>query len=116
MNLHEQARAEAEKRYPYRTHETEVMRWVTRKTRVTYVDGFLAGHEAATRTRVVTTVSELDALPVGSVVRSLGGGAAWQKMPVSGFWVGVIGTLDPRGLGERGYLPARVLYSPEETP
>jgi hypothetical protein len=83
MNLHEQARAEAEKRYPFRTHDTEVMRWQKRQHRVTFTDGYLAGHEAATRTRVVTTVDQLDALPIGSVVLSAHG-IAWQRL-VSGW-------------------------------
>ncbi|MGW9541955.1 hypothetical protein ACWHA6_36330 [Streptomyces anthocyanicus] len=41
--------------------------------RARFVEGFLAGHEAATRARVVATVTELDALPVGSVVRDAHG-------------------------------------------
>lgn len=45
--LHEQARAEAEKRYPNRYHGS--LKWTGDRVQNAYVDGFLAGHEAATR-------------------------------------------------------------------
>jgi hypothetical protein len=73
--------------------------------------GFLAGHEAATRTRVVTTVAELDALPVGSVVLTEGG-SAWQKSGTA--WYMSTGKLARRA--DWIQLPARVLFEPEETP
>ena len=124
--LHEQARAEAEKRYDSHAYDL----------RASFVGGFLAGHEAATkreqhrqdcidamdeaatRTRVVTTVTELDALPVGSVVL-LGSGQVfarvgmdrtdWQAVGDGDYW-------HPRMiLAEHPDAPARVLYEPEET-
>ncbi len=50
--LHEQARAEAEKRYDSQAYDL----------RASFVGGFLSGHEAATRTRVVTVERLTDAL------------------------------------------------------
>jgi hypothetical protein len=111
--LHEQARAEAEKRWPGPA---------VAGRRHGFVEGFLAGHEAATRTRVITTVDELDALPIGSVVLNAngvafvktwyddGGGLQMDRWYATGFegrWVSeaVIGG----GLTS----PARVLYEPE---
>ena len=99
--LHEQARAEAEKRrYPERG-----------TLRPAFVDGFLAGHEAASRTRDITTVAELDALPIGSVVLSEQGGVfetgtddSWRE---TGF------TWHPSSSDVT--LPARVLHDPDET-
>lgn len=67
-------------------------------------------NEAATRARVVTTVTELEALPVGSVVLSEVG-RVWQKISTAWYLAG----------GKRARqaeyvrLPARVLYDPEET-
>lgn len=61
---------------------------------------------------VVTDVAGLNALPVGSVVLSTGGGAAWQKGYV-GVWTGILGTRGARGIKERGYLPATVLHRGE---
>ncbi len=105
---HEQARAEAEKRYPYRTHDTEVMQWQKRQHRVTFTDGFLAGHEAATRTRVDTTVTELDALPIGSVVLDDGSYVmhkVWGIPEPDDHW-SYLGTAHPAA-------PARVLFDEE---
>lgn len=56
VTIHDQARGEAEKRW---SPDTDSRRWGTAlgfipaEKREAYVAGFLAGHEAATRTRVV---------------------------------------------------------------
>jgi hypothetical protein len=135
--LHEQARAEAEKRYPE-----------PNPAHPGFIEGFLAGHETATadddaritrlvgvvtattmlgpqdaetvvralvahaaaRTRVVTTVDELDALPVGSVVldRLL---MPWHKRPGTRWYsTGWDGGVRSPAIA----LPARVLYDPED--
>lgn len=109
MSIHEQARAEAEKRWPNGTIRTEVGNPTFRRI---FTDGFLAGHEAATRTRVVTTVIELDALPVGSVVLSEQG-AVFERDEVDMSWMetGVTWRLSSEDIA----LPARVLYEHEET-
>lgn len=105
--LHEQARAEAEKRYPYGNHPR---RWMVDADRDAYEQGFLAGHEAATRTREVTTVTELDALPVGSVVRTKH--LSYIKYAAKS-WIGARGTrVDPLTLS--AFAPLTVLYEPEE--
>lgn len=98
--LHEQARAEAEKRY-------EVL-----PLQSIFEQGVFAGHEAATRTRVVTTVTELDALPIGSVVLSEQS-AVFERDEVDMSWMetGVTWRLSSEDIA----LPARVLYEPEET-
>lgn len=105
--LHEQARSEAEKRWP---DTTALTTGGVKTLRRVFSDGFLAGHEAATRTRAVTTVTELDALPVGSVVLN-DRGVAWQKRGANHRWycAGL-----PSGIKAVPYLPARVLYEPEE--
>lgn len=104
MSIHGQARAEAEKRalrvFPDKAPEV----------RNGYVVGFLAGHEAATRTRVVTTVAELDALRVGSVVRT--GHLSYIKYATKS-WIGARGTrVDSLTLS--AFAPLTVLYEPEE--
>jgi len=64
MSIHEQARAEAEKRWP----KGRAMD-ATAIAHKHHRDAFIAGAEwAATRTRAVTTVTELDALPIGTVL------------------------------------------------
>ena len=104
MSIHEQARAEAEKRWPE-------PRSLTRGGMVVgFEEGFLAGHEAATRTRDITTVAELDALPIGSVVLSEQG--AVFEHDHDGFWAEPGFTWHP--MSKDMALPARVLYDPEE--
>lgn len=80
----------------------------------------LAGHEAATRTRVVTTVTELDALPDRTCIidadmefhQRHGTLLDFDRTIESG-WLGFLSpTL--RSASEIR-LPARVLYEPEET-
>src|SRR5690606_7551719 len=69
---------------------------------------------AATRTRDIATVDELDALPIGSVVLDIHGGVLpepWQKWP-TGWWAAGD---DEASFAEDIALPARVLYDPEET-
>ena len=110
MSVHEQARAEAEKRWP----EPRSL------TRGGMVVGFEEGATwAATRARVVTT-TELDALPIGSVFMD-GTGGVWQVVPEEESEGGY--KYESIGRGGRhqaltfsiGYdLPARVLYTPEE--
>src|SRR5690606_40881231 len=136
MNLHEQARAEADKRR-YSLYGTD---------RPAFEDGYIAGHEAATadddaritrlvgvvtattmlgpqdaetvvralvahaatRTRVVTTVAELDALPIGSVVLDRHG-EAWRKTRTGDWTATALGSTTSSGVP----LPARVLYELE---
>jgi uncharacterized protein YceK len=113
MNLHEQARAEAEKRFPERfVKDGPLADYYDENAgyRGVYAAGFLAGHEAATRTRVVTTVAELDALPVGSVVldRLL---MPWHKRPGTRWYsTGWDGGVRSPAIA----LPARVLHDPED--
>ena len=57
MSIHEQARAEAEKRYPLSRVDIEQAFGSDH-----FEQGYLAGHEAATRTRVVTVERLTDAL------------------------------------------------------
>jgi len=75
-----------------------------------YTAGFLAGYEAASRPREVSTVDQLDALPVGSAVLSEYG-AVWERES-DGLWIetGQTWRLKPTGIA----LPARVLHNPEE--
>jgi hypothetical protein len=81
---------------------------------------WLAGHEAATRTRVVTTVAELDALPLGSVVLDADGDV-WQ-MRERGLIPGSEWACTERAipmstgaaLANAPFAPFRVLYEPEE--
>jgi hypothetical protein len=116
MNLHEQARAEAEKRWPDPSPTHPQIQWKIRDHRKGYVEGYLAGHEAATRTRVVTTVAELDALPIGSVVMTEEGWLAkkfettqTQHWDVTERWRR--GNYPDVRLIEHG--PLTVLYEPE---
>ncbi|MDF2915972.1 MAG: hypothetical protein K0S70_189 [Microbacterium sp.] len=111
MSIHEQARAEAEKRRPETGDLTEYQHTRNEGWRDGFEDGYVAGHEAATRTRVVTTVTELDALPVGVVVLTEVG-RVWQKIGTA--W-NVAGGKRARQ-AEYVRLPARVLYEPQETP
>jgi hypothetical protein len=108
--LHEQAHAEAEKRYDAPTG------WGV-ADRDAFTKGYLAGHEAATRTRVVTTVAELDALPVGTVLLDRIGRAMQVLLDSEGDrLVRRAGSDDAYYIGiDRISLPARVLYEPEET-
>ena len=67
-------------------------------------------NEAATRTRVVTTVTELDALPVGGVVRTKH--LSYIKYAAKS-WIGARGTrVDSMTLS--AFAPLTVLYEPEE--
>lgn len=104
--LHEQARAEAEKRYDSHAYDL----------RASFVGGFLAGHEAATRTRVVSTVAELGTLPVGSVVLDAHDNP-WAR-PRDGLasWVDLFANSDTLLWWSctRIDLPARVLFEPKE--
>ena len=101
MSIHEQARAEAEKRWP----EPRSL------TRGGMVVGFEEGATwAATRARTITTVDQLDALPVGSVVLSEQG--AVFEHDHDGFWAEPGFTWRP--MSKDMALPARVLYTPEE--
>ncbi len=115
--LHEQARAEAEKRWPDEwdsvSAEVHGQSPIYSPEREPFIEGFLAGHEAATRTRVVTTAADLEALPVKSIFRCRNG-SAWEKHHD--------GTWNPAALhvgrsSERmaAWLPGVVLYDPEET-
>lgn len=78
--------------------------------RADWKDGFLAGHKAASRPRQVTTVAELDALPVGSVVLSEQG-AVFERLNEA-HWSETGFTWKPQS--EDITTPARVLYVPEE--
>lgn len=119
MSIHEQARAEAEKR-GHPTYGPE---------RGIFADGYLAGHEAATRTRVVTTVTELDALPVGTVLaihhEDGSGPSVYVNARDEGWLMATercepfLGRVDTNGVrrdrvGNRR-APLTVLYDPEET-
>jgi hypothetical protein len=118
MSIHEQAHAEAERIYPKRSEHTA---WIDSQRRIAYERGYRSGHEAATRTHLVTTVTELDALPVGSAIRTTDD-AIWQQFRGSGgrivwrsaVWAGAYTSTDLDDYGG-GLLPARVLYEPEET-
>lgn len=109
--LHEQARAEAEKRYPNVPRSES---WSNLRAQNAYVDGFLAGHEAATRTRDITTVAELDALPVGSVVMFEDGAVAKQLHRDRWSFVGYNNPVSKGARMLYKYFPARVLHEPEE--
>ena len=101
MSIHEQARAEAEKRWP----EPRSL------TRGGMVVGFEEGATwAATRTRTITTVAELDALPIGSVVLSEYE-AVWERES-DVYWIETGNTWRVQSTDIA--LPARVLYNPEE--
>jgi hypothetical protein len=106
--LHEQARAEAEKRYDAPTG------WGV-ADRDAFTKGFLAGHKAATRTRVVTTVDELAAMPrdYETIVRG-NDGQVWQRSRNAWDCLSEDGTGGLRPSSAIA-LPARVLYDPEET-
>ena len=124
MSTREQARAEDEKRVrdyldeldriaAKRGHDymaDEVHSFNDRPLRRSDLRTILAGHEAATRTRVVTTVTELDALPVGSVVLSEYE-AVWERESDL-CWIETGNTWRVQSTDIA--LPARVLYNPEE--
>ncbi|MBN0040211.1 hypothetical protein JN535_08530 [Cellulosimicrobium cellulans] len=115
MSIHEQARAEAEKRFPD-TWKRALQQNPPDRDRDIYVGGFLAGHEAATRTRVVTTVTELDALAVGSVVLDAHDNPWGHPRDGLASWVDLEANEDALlwWSATRIDLPARVLYDPEE--
>lgn len=117
-SIHEQARAQAEKRYPVGMCNLRSPEYGS-IARVSFEAGYLAGHEVATRTRVVSTVTELDALPVGSVFMD-GTGGVWQVVREEESEGGYKYESIDRGGRQQaltfsiGYdLPARVLYDPE---
>jgi hypothetical protein len=70
---------------------------------------------AAARTRVITTVAELDALPIGSVVLD-SDGDAWKRYgrDAWGCTEDLTITRWETALVAAKCLPARVLYEPEE--
>ena len=106
MSIHEQARAEAEKRWP----EPRSL------TRGGMVVGFEEGATwAATRARVVTTVAELAAMPhdYETIVRG-NDGQVWQRSRNAWDCLSEDGTAGLRSSSAIA-LPARVLYNPEET-
>jgi hypothetical protein len=111
MSIHEQARAEAEKRYDAPTG------WGV-ADRDAFTKGYLAGHEAATRTRIVTTVDELDALAdrtciIDADMEFHQRHGSLLGRTVESAWLGLLSpTL--RAASEIR-LPARVLYEPQET-
>ena len=110
MSIHEQARAEAEKRY--NTGSVSVGDYLTMS------DAFVQGADwAATRTRDITTVTELGALPIGSVVR-LGSGQVFARVGMDRTDWQAVGDGDYWHpwmiLTEHPDAPARVLYTPEE--
>lgn len=111
--VNEQARAEAEKRYPVLAG----VKVLHSDRQITFIDGFLAGHEAATRTREVTTVTELDALPyrtciIDADMKFHQRHGSLLGRTVESAWLGFLSpTL--RSASELR-LPARVLYDPEE--
>ena len=98
-----QARAEAEKRY--NTGSVSVGDYLTMS------DAFVQGADwAATRTRTITTTTELDALPIGSVVLSEYE-AVWERESDL-CWIETGNTWRVQSTDIA--LPARVLYTPEE--
>jgi hypothetical protein len=106
--LHEQAQAEQRREYG---SVWDVLVPEVGRTVGWIIDGVIDDVVAA-HTRVVTTVDELDALPIGSVVldhRSTFP-EAWQKFH-TGWWVA--GEEYPLAAADIP-LPARVLYDPEE--
>ena len=107
--LHEQARAEAEKRWPTPDHRTSQEEY---DAAIGWQGAFEEGAAwAATRTRVVTTVTELDALPIGSVVRAKH--LSYIKYAL-GPWIGVRNRrVDSLTLS--AFAPLVLLYEPEET-
>lgn len=108
MSIHEQARAEAEKRWPTPDHRASQEEY---DYAIASQGAFEDGAEwAATRMRVVTTVDELDALPVGSVVRVKH--LSYIKCAHRG-WVGARGVrVDSLTLS--AFAPLTVLYEPED--
>jgi hypothetical protein len=107
--LHEQAWDEATRRFGGDETRAE-------QRGADWKDGFLAGHKAATRTRVVTTVDELDALPVGSVV-VLQSGQVFMRDDDDEFgWITPGDISHWTSAGVFPDAPARVLYEPEEKP
>lgn len=117
MSIHEQARAEAEKRMPGRLVELVgdlEYNVQAARMRKAFVEGAVW---AATRTRVVTTVTELDALAertciVDADMEFHQRHGSLLDRTIESAWLGFLSpTL--RSAGELR-LPARVLYDPEE--
>ncbi len=111
--LHEQARAEAEKRWPI-PRTSMASGFVPEGKRDAFVEG---AQWAATRARVVATVAELDALPERTCIIDADmefhqrHGSLLDRT-VESAWLGFLSpTL--RSASELR-LPARVLYDPEE--
>jgi hypothetical protein len=102
--LHEQAQAEQRREYGsvWDVLVPEVGRtvgWIIEGV----IDDVVAAH-----TRVVTTVDELNALAVGSVVLDRHG-EAWRKTRTGDWTATALGSTTSSGVP----LPARVLYEPE---
>jgi hypothetical protein len=121
--LHKQARAEADA-YAQHLHDATPIDTYTafRQIGDAFAGGFLAGHEAATRTRVVNAAAELDALPLGSVVLDADGDV-WQMrerglIPGSEWACTERAVLMSTGaeLANAPFAPFRVLYEPQEKP
>jgi hypothetical protein len=119
MSIHEQARAEAEKRFPERfVKDGPLADYYDENAgyRGVYAAGFLAGHETATRTRVVSTVAELDALPDGTVMRARNEALREMGTLRDGtrvVWAEGWSLLDD---AVKYDAPFTVLHEPEETP
>src|SRR5690606_31776315 len=117
--LRVQARAEAEKAFPAIFDDADDLAYprsaLREFKRGAYARGFLAGHEAATRTRVVPTVDELAAMPhdYETIVRG-NDGQVWQRSRNAWDCLSEDGTGGLRPSSAIA-LPARVLYEPEET-
>lgn len=114
-SIHEQARAEAEKRWPTPDHRASQEEYDSAiASQGAFEDGAEWArarlNEAATRARVVTTVTELDALPVGSVV--LDSVSDVHQRQASYLWRDAFGQArDESDIA--ALLPARVLYEPD---
>ena len=114
--LHEQARAEQRREYG---SVWDVLVPEVGRTVGWIIDGVIDDVVAA-RTRVVTTVAELDALPLGSVVLDADGDV-WQ-MRERGLIPGSEWACTERAipmstgaaLANAPFAPFRVLYEPEE--
>lgn len=114
MSIHKQAHAEAERIFPKRSEHTA---WIDSQRRIAYERGYRSGHEAATRARVVTTVTELEALPdrtciIDADMELHQRHGSLLDRTVESAWLGLL----PPTLSASSEirLPARVLYEPEE--
>ena len=73
-------------------------------------EAYLAGHQAASLRPIITTAEELDALPIGSVVRA-------KHLPYikrgPQVWLGARG-INVSSLTLSGFAPLNLLFYPEE--